>query len=227
MIPAMTPPLPDPEEVSRGAAVYTSSMLRIYDLYVVGFNNRVVWRCPAEVMLRQYDTHVTGRHLDIGPGTGWYLDHATFPGPRPELTLLDLNPNSLAKAGERVQRYSPELVQADVFSPLPVPGPFESAGANYLFHCLPGTWETKSVAVGNIAARLTDDGVLFGATVLGRDVQHGFLGRRTMARFNASGIFHNTEDDLDGLNAALHTHFREASVDVVGAVALFTARNRR
>ncbi|UXA16993.1 class I SAM-dependent methyltransferase [Mycobacterium sp. SMC-4] len=222
----MTPSLPDPEDVSRGAAVYTSSMLRVYDLYVVGFNNRFVWRCPAKVMLRQYDANLTGRHLEVGPGTGWYLDHATFPCAQPALTLVDLNPNSLEKAGARVQRYSPELIQADVFSPLPVAGQFDSAAANYLFHCLPGSWDTKSVAVRNIAERLTADGVLFGATILGRDVHHGFLGRQTMKRFNASGIFHNTDDHIEGLRAALSSAFREVSIDLVGAVALFTARHR-
>jgi hypothetical protein len=33
-------------------------------------SNSLVWRCPARRILAQYDRHLTGSHLDVGPGTG-------------------------------------------------------------------------------------------------------------------------------------------------------------
>ena len=50
----------------------------------------------------------------------------------------------------------------------------------------------------NAAAILDPEGVFFGSTILGEDVHHNFLGRRTMKRFNKTGVFHNSTDDLAG-----------------------------
>ena len=92
--------------------------------------------------------------------------------------------------------------------------------ANYVFHCLPGNWETKSLAMRNAAAILDPEGVFFGSTILGEDVHHNFLGRRTMKRFNKTGVVHNSTDDLAGLKRTLDAHFRETTVDIIGTAAL-------
>jgi ubiquinone/menaquinone biosynthesis C-methylase UbiE len=73
-------------------------------------------------MLERYNRHVGPRHLDMGVGTGWYLDRAAWPVARPEITLLDLNENSLSAAARRLARYAPETVQANVLEPLPLEG---------------------------------------------------------------------------------------------------------
>ena len=39
------------------------------------------------------------------------------------------------------------------------------------------------------------------------------------------GIFHNREDDAAGLEAALRRSFDQVKVDVIGTVAVFSARN--
>lgn len=154
------------------------------------------------------------------------LDRATWPVERPEITLLDLNENSLSTAARRIARYSPEKVRANVLEPLPLSGArFESAAANYLFHCLPGSLEFKAATVAaNVRPHLAPGGVLFGATILGRGVAHTALGRRLMHLYNAKGIFSNTEDDERGLEGGLASSLHDVQIDIVGAVALFTAR---
>lgn len=57
-----------------GQAVYSSINLKLYDLIVLGISNRFIWRCPTRDILALYDTHVTDDHLDVGVGTGWYLE---------------------------------------------------------------------------------------------------------------------------------------------------------
>ena len=79
-------------------------------------------------------------------------------------------------------------VEADVLKPLPVRGPFDSAALNYVLHCLPGPQPYKAVAIRNVAAVLTSDGVLFGATVLGRPEQHAPLARAVIWAFNRRGV---------------------------------------
>ncbi|MFC0452195.1 hypothetical protein [Rhodococcus jostii] len=66
------------------------------------WSNTLVWRCPSERLLAHYNSHLGDRHLDIGPGTGWYLRRATYPTPNPMVELLDLNPNTLQMTTTRL-----------------------------------------------------------------------------------------------------------------------------
>lgn len=215
------------EEVRRGAAIYTHAMLSIYDLWVVRFSNTVVWRCPRQVISELYEHSIGRHHLDVGPGTGWYLAHAELPADG-TVTLMDLNPNSLERASERLAPPAPRRLIGDVLQPLPESaGPFDSIAANYLLHCLPGPWSEKGAAVQHLAARLSPDGVLFGSTILGRDVDHNLLGGRLMEIYNGRGIFHNTDDDAAGLRTVLDRSFSDVMINIVGTVAVFRARQPR
>jgi SAM-dependent methyltransferase len=214
------------EEVEAGQRVYTPLVLKGYDLFVLGFSNRFVWRCRSSRMLERYDRYVGARHLDVGVGTGWFLDHCSWPVDAPQITLLDLNENSLSAAAGRIDRYHPATVRANVLDPVELPSPsFDSMALNFLFHCLPGDlgWKAATVAA-NLRPSLAPGGVLFGSTILGRDVSHNFLGRRLMRLYNRKGIFSNTEDDRRGLEQGLASQLSNVEVEVVGAVALFAGR---
>jgi hypothetical protein len=87
-----------------GQAVYTAGFLRIYDLLVLQFNGNVAWRCSPGRLVRMYNDNVSAKHLDIGVGTGYFLDKCRYPSPSPDITLMDLNPNSLEAAAKRISR---------------------------------------------------------------------------------------------------------------------------
>lgn len=210
-------------DVHRGARIYSTPVLGFYDLLVVRLSNSWAWRCPSRLMLDRYDRFLGRHHLDVGPGTGWYLAHAELPAAA-EITLLDLNSNSLDRAAARTGGAVRSRVVADVLAPLPdTLGPFDSVAVNYVLHCLPGTWADKGTAIEHLAARLADDGVLFGSTILGRGAGHNLPGRGLMALYNALGIFHNRDDDEIGLETVLRQNFAQVSIDVVGTVAMFSA----
>jgi hypothetical protein len=213
----------EPADVEAGQRVYSRLVLRGYDLVVLGFSNRFAWRCRSATMLEQYDRNAGRRHLDMGVGTGWYLDRCAWPDARPEITLLDLNENSLSVAARRIARYAPRTVRANVLEPLPLgEDRFDSASANYLLHCVPGAIESKAAALAaNVRPYLEPDGVLFGSTILGRGVPHTWVGRRLMNVYNAKGIFSNADDDEQGLEQGLRAAFADVEIEVVGAVALF------
>lgn len=82
----------------------------------------------------------------------------------------------------------------------------------------------KAKIFGHLKAHLADDGVLYGATILGDEAGHNRLGQRLMALYNRKGIFGNRHDTLDGLQRALRLHFADVFVREEGAVALFEAR---
>ena len=216
---------PNPD-LPPGAAIYGPVVLAAYDAFVLGFSNRCVWRCPTPRLLAHYDAHVSANHLDVGVGTGYFLDRCRFPAPDPALALLDLHPAALRWAGRRLRRYRPRAHLGDVLRPLELGGArFDSIGLNYVLHCLPGDLATKAAAFDHLAAVLNPGGVLFGATILGRGVPRNRLARALMTAYNRRGVFANVGDDAAGLERELGRRFRDLRVEVVGCVALFAARS--
>ena len=213
------------KQVEAGQAVYSTSMLSIYDWLVLRFSNRLIWKCPSKHIRALYDQHVTANHLDVGVGTGYFLDHCRFPNDHPRLGLMDLNPNCLHGASNRVARYHPEVYRANVLDPIGLAIPrFDSISMTYLLHCLPGTINTKSAVFRHLKPLLNHGGVIFGATLLSEGVYRSWAAKRLMAFYNAKGIFTNSEDDFQGLRAMLSEQLTAVTVEVVGCAALFSGR---
>jgi ubiquinone/menaquinone biosynthesis C-methylase UbiE len=206
----------------KGQAGYNSFMLAIYDSFVLGFMTRAVWRSPVPPVVERYRKHMGRRHLDIGPGTGYFIEKAA-PAPGTEITLLDANKKVLAHSSRRLAALNPSTIEADVMKPLPIDGRFDSAALNFVLHCLPGPQSNKAVAVRNVAAVLESDGVLFGGTVLGMSERHSRRARAVLRFFNRQGAFDNVGDTADGLRDILKDSFEDVTVDIAGSVALFTA----
>lgn len=205
-----------------GQAEYTPWLLAIYDPWVLGFMARAVWRCPAPPVIDRYRNRLGHRHLEVGPGTGYFLNRAR-PSPETEITLLDPNPHVLAHSSRRLAAMNPATVEADVLKPLPLAGPFDSAALNNVLHCLPGPQSHKATAIRNIAAVLAPRGVLFGGTVVGSAGQHTRAARATLRAFNRRGVFDNLEDTVEGLREILDESFEKVDIDVIGSVAQFIA----
>jgi SAM-dependent methyltransferase len=211
-------------ETHPSVTVYTPTRLALYDLFVLGLSCSVVWRCPRRHFLDLYDQHVGSPHLDIGIGTGYFLDRCHFPIERPQITLLDPSDPCLTKAAKRLERYSPRVVKASALEPLDLgTARFASVALNGVLHCLPALPEAKAAVFANLRPFLEDGGVVFGSTILGSGVEHGRLARRALARFNRERFFTNLADDLDGLKHALAHNFAGQHVDVRGSFALFAA----
>ncbi|MDP9299696.1 MAG: class I SAM-dependent methyltransferase [Actinomycetota bacterium] len=205
----------------KGQAGYNPFLLAIYDPFVLGFMARVVWRCPTPPIVERYRQHLGRKHLDVGPGTGYFIEQAAPPAGT-EVTLLDPNPNVLVRSSHRLAAMHPSTIQADVMKPLAV-GPFDSAALNYVLHCLRGPQSHKAVAIRNVAAVLEPGGVVFGGTVLGTAERHTPQARAVLWAFNRKGDFDNLGDTADGLRQILDESFRTVEVDVIGSIAHFRA----
>jgi SAM-dependent methyltransferase len=218
-------PKPMRKPAHAGSRVYTRPLLSVYDAFVLGFSNTFVWKCPTTRLLAFYNQHISDNHLDVGVGTGYFLDTCQYPSPTPNIALADLNPNTLATTKQRIARYHPTTYTVDVLEPLPIPHQsFDSIGLNYVLHCLHGTMQSKQIVFQNLKQLLRDNGVLFGATVLRHGVDVGILARAFMNVYNNLGAFGNSHDSLQSLEQSLAASFREYKIEVVGCVALFHAR---
>jgi hypothetical protein len=208
----------------RGCAVYTPLTLRFYDSFVLGFSNRVIWRCDSRELLALYQTNVSGCHLDVGVGTGYFLDRVVFPAARPAITLLDVNRACLAMTSRRLARYAPRIVEADVLDPLPLLGPFSSVGLCYLLHCVPGRISQKAMIFDHLKAVMAPAARIFGATIVQGASPRSWGARRLLDLYNATGILANTSDTIEDLERELTSRFRKVDVRLEGTVALFQAQ---
>jgi SAM-dependent methyltransferase len=211
----------------RAASEYTPFFLRIYDPVILGFFTRFVWRCPTTLLVERYRRHIRPRHLDVGPGTGYFLERAGLPAGTP-VTILDPNTNVLDYASRRLQGLDITAVEADVSKPLPLNGTsFDSAALHGVIHCLPGPLSRKAVAVANVAAVLAPTGVLFGASILGASGPHTWLSRKMLEANNRRGIFDNLGDTHEALREILGASFEHVELETIGSMAIFAATNPR
>ncbi|EEM2539792.1 methyltransferase domain-containing protein [Salmonella enterica subsp. enterica serovar Morehead] len=215
------------ERAQSGAAVYNTLTLKLYDWWVLQISNRHAWRCPTEsTLLPFFHEHLSRNHLDIGVGTGYYLQNVPD---NYRISLLDMNLHSLNAAKTRAGKtHIHDTLQHNICEPLPAGwrGRFDSVSLFYLLHCLPGIMVDKA-AVRHAAMALTGTGTLYGATILGKGVRHNPFGSRLMSVYNRKGIFCNTDDTVEDLHQNLSDVFENVEVSVTGTVALFSARNRK
>lgn len=225
-----------------GAAVYTPWLLYLYDFLVLFVTNSFAWKCStSKVMLPLFQSTLSENHVDIGVGTGYFPAQAIQSGCScKKMTLIDLNPSALAAAKGRVsaavaaavppKHLQVNTIVADATEPLPIPESqdnFTSMTMFYLIHCIPGPPQNK-VRVFDVARRhLAEDGVLAGATVLGRSRPMNWLAWILMNTHNRSGIFHNWDDTAKVFEEGLRSNFDEVETWIVGRSFLFRARKPR
>ena len=212
---------------ASGASIYSVPLLLrwFYDLWVLNISNTFFWRCStSKILLPFFQKNVRDHHLDIGVGTGYYLANVEFPS-KSTITLCDLNADSLAEAQKRIGRERTRCIVHDIEKPLPQDEKyFGSISLMYLLHCMPGPPVRKAAIFGHLRERLNKDGVLFGATILGKGVEHNLGGRTLMNAYNKKGIFGNVEDSADVFLDALKKNFEDVDARMEGTVLLFTAK---
>jgi len=217
--------IPVTKEAAAGAAVYSKFLLSFYDIEVLLFELPVIFKCPLRKIMDFFNEHVSGRHLEVGVGSGYFLDKCNFPVEKPLVHLLDLNLNSLQKTSQRIRRYHPVAHHWNVLEPLPEPMPlFNSIAACNFLHCLPGSMLSKERVFQNLKPFLNEGGVFFGVTVLGQGVDAGVFYRIANPLYNRWSVFCNLQDNITDLEQILAANFTKYSTHVVGSVAFFTGQ---
>jgi len=210
------------KESKDGIAVYSRWLLNIYDAFVLGYNNRYVWRCPTSLALSLYEKHTSRNHLDVGVGSGYYLHRAKLVAGERRVGLMDMSENCLSYAAERIRHYHPETYRANILGELPYGiMPFDSVSISYVLHCIPGDMTKKEAAIRNLASVMNRGGTLFGTTLLPHSAAENWQSHLQMNIYNRRGIFHNTADTLGELRMSLSRHFEIISLEMVGCAAVF------
>jgi ubiquinone/menaquinone biosynthesis C-methylase UbiE len=211
-------------EIRKGQAVYSKLVLRIYDFWVLGISNQYIWKCPTLKLMAYFNNHITSNHLDIGVGTGYFLDKCSFPSSKVRIALMDLNQNSLDEASMRIKRYNPTQYRFNVLEKIKLDTKaFDSISLNYLFHCLPGKLSDKLLVLDNINHLLSENGIIFGSTILSLGINKNRMATKLMSIYNKKGIFSNTQDSIEDLENYLSSKYSHYKIEIKGCVALFNA----
>ncbi|KAB7661862.1 class I SAM-dependent methyltransferase [Plesiomonas shigelloides] len=213
------------KDAISGQAVYSKPVLSIYDIWVLGFSNHFLWKCPTKLISKQFADLATNNHLDVGVGTGYYLKK-NLHSQEQRIALMDLNENSLLAASSVIPHLTPEVYCKNVLEPLEMNcEKFDSVSLNYLLHCLPGSISEKSIVFSYLKELMNPNATIFGSTILGKGTNKNFLAEKIQSIYNSKGIFSNEEDDVLSLREALEHHFANVNIKVIGSVALFYANN--
>lgn len=211
------------DALESSVRLYTPFVLAFYDLFVLQFSSRAAWRYSSSRILELYNRHVSSHHLEVGVGTGYFLDKATFPVAHPHITLIDLNPNTLNTTTRRIARYAPHCIVANALEPQPLEAQFDSIGMNYVLHTMPGNMRDKAVTFGHLRSYLRDGGVVFGTTLLGQGVVLNPLARGLMGMYNRLKWLSNQQDNKADLVHAIGANFNRYDLQVFGPTAVFEA----
>ncbi|KPM42835.1 hypothetical protein AK830_g3748 [Neonectria ditissima] len=238
---------------NAGSIRFTPLVLRIYDWYVIRVSAPWVWRCSTEkYLLPFFKENFSKRHLDIGVGNGYFpitslSSIQASSGERDQhITLVDLSQHSLDSAKQRILSFHPKVdvraVLADAVKPMPGPlqgEVFDSASQYLLLHHMPGPTAHKAQAFRVAKQHLSDNGVLFGATVLGKVWEKAEKGYKVKADkmsglssfalgfYNKRGIFDNYGEDPGVFEDVLKSEFEEVETHIVGMIFFFKAKRPR
>lgn len=216
---------PTPEEIHAGHSIYTPHILALYDFGVLMLSNSFLWRCPTKRLLYHFNQNVTANHLDIGVGSGFFLDKCYFQSHHPRIGIMDLNPEAIKYTVARIGRYNPEQFIHNILEPVDFLCPkFDSISLNYLLHCLPGSLTSKSIIIDHVQSLANPGAICFGSTLLGDEVSLNWGGKHLMSFYNKQGIFSNRNDNARNLEIELSKRLDMTSFEIVGSVALFSGR---
>ena len=93
-------------------------------------------------------------------------------------------------------------------------------------HCVPGNFKEKGIAFSHLQPLLTENGVLFGTTVLSEGVHKNLLAKPFMWLMNYLGVFNNHKDNARDLKDFLENNFQLVEFEVIGVTAFFAVKNK-
>jgi 2-polyprenyl-3-methyl-5-hydroxy-6-metoxy-1,4-benzoquinol methylase len=212
--------------VKRSQQFFNRWSLFFYDFLLYGVISKYAWGSSIQRLDSHYKKYVKHNHLEVGVGTGFLLNRVVFDSAHPRLALMDLSRECLEKTKRKVARYSPETYLQNLLEPIQHKiDKFDSIGINYVMHCVPGNFKEKGVAFTHLQALLSENGILFGTTVLSEDIHQNLLAKPFMWLMNSLGVFNNRGDNARDLNECLERHFQLIEFEVVGVTAFFAVKN--
>ena len=214
------------KKIDRSQQFFNKGSLFFYDFLLYGVISQYAWGSSIRRLDSHYAKYVGHNHLEVGVGTGFLLNRVVFDSAHPRLVLMDLNRQCLETTKLKVSRYAPETYVQNLLEPIRHKiDEFDSIGINYVMHCVPGSFKDKGIAFAHLRPLLSENGVLFGTTVLSDQIHKNLLAKPFMWLMNSLGVFNNRADNARDLRECLEANFQLIEFEVVGVTAFFAVKN--
>lgn len=211
------------DKVHQSQKFFNKGSLLFYDLLLYGVISRFAWGATIPSLDGLYRKYITTNHLEVGVGTGFLLGRALGKKNRDmRLAFMDLSDACLARCQVKMAAFRPEVYRQNLLHPVEQNIPkFDSIAINSVMHCIPGSFRDKSIVFTHLKALMNTDAVLFGTTVLGKNVNKNLLAKPFMWLMNRLGVFNNQADTGEDLREYLEKNFKILEFNVVGVTAFF------
>lgn len=228
----MSAPIPKNRSNRLGQLFFSLMNHRLYDAGLYRFVTGQIWRCPTQCLMDNYADNVSDNHLEIGVGSGYFLERTLCADIVRRLVISDLNRSCLAKSAARLELHEPQIRRHNILKPFTSLGAstpasigprFTSVGMNYVLHCIPGSIVKNQCIFRHIHSVLEEGGIFFGATLLRHDPGGGVASWLLMRLLNSVGIFNNAHHTLGELRAVMQSLFSSVEISMVGDAAIFRA----
>jgi phospholipid N-methyltransferase len=200
-----------------------SKYLNIYDLLVNKINCKYVWKCDQRYIIDNYKKNIKNNHLEIGPGTGYFLKNIKNTK-NTNLFLLDINNDTLKFSAKNLQgrfnninSFNRNIFEDTIVSKtLPK---INSVGVNYVLHCVPGNLEDKIQSLINNIGQSNIN--YFGASVVSNKELSTFVAKIELYFLNKFGIFNNKNDNYLNLVKYFEKNNIKYEIKIKGNVVIF------
>lgn len=196
---------------------FVSNSLKFYDLAVNKINCKYVWRCSENYIFENYKKNIRRKHLEIGPGTGYFLKKIN--NSDIDLTLMDINQPILQFSSNNLKTsFSNVKIRNHNIFEKKIEEKYDSIGINYVLHCVPGKLEDK---IDKLLNNLNKHGILFGATVISDPERLYFLSKLELKALNKFNVFNNSNDYSQNLINYLNYNQIKYDCNLIGNVLIF------
>ena len=186
-----------------------------YDYFVNKINCKYVWKCDQRHIKKLYANNITNKHLEIGPGTGYFIKKYQFNN----LNLVDINKNILNNSKKNLINncQNIKINNKNIFqNNNKINEDITSIGMSYVLHCVPNNLDKS---IDNLVENIETNNqiTIFGSTVIPN--KKDFLAMTEIYTLNTLGIFNNINHNKEQLNFIIDKY--NGTLNQIGNVLLF------
>lgn len=190
-------------------------ILKHYDKIVNKLNCNYVWKCNEKNIKDLYKNNISKNHLEIGPGTGYFLKPHLFD----TLNLIDINKiylyeskKNLLSNADNIFCHNDDIFDTNFKTQLPK---INSVGLSYVLHCVDGKLD---ILFDNLINNVSQNNVIFfGSTVL--PIESNIIVKTELLFLNHFNIFNNYDHNLNDLFKLKNKY--DCEFKIIGNVLLF------
>ena len=186
-----------------------------YDYFVNNINCKYVWKCDQRYIKKLYANNITNKHLEIGPGTGYFIKKYQFNN----LHLVDINQDILNNSEKNLYNncQNIKIHNQNIFeNNNKINEDITSIGMSYVLHCVPNNLD---ISLDNLVDNIKTNNqiTIFGSTVIPN--KKDIVAMTEIYTLNTFGIFNNINHNKEQLEYIIDKY--NGNIKHVGNVLLF------